>query len=57
MYFTKASKTLPFLNRIDDNIGKGTYVLYRLFNKESKEHNKGDIHYVQAIFWFFRHNR
>jgi hypothetical protein len=37
MYFTKASKTLRFFNRIDDNITRGTYVFYYLFNREIKK--------------------
>jgi len=56
MYFTKASKTRPFPNRMDDTITRGTYILHHLFSKE-KENNKGDLQYVQTIFWSFHDNR
>ena len=58
MYFAKASKTLRFLVPLEDNIRRGTCFLYCLLkNIEIKKRNKGEIHYEQAIFWFFRHNR
>jgi hypothetical protein len=32
MYFTKANKTLRFLNRINDNVMRGTCFLYGVLN-------------------------
>ena len=51
MYFTKASTTLRFLIRINDNIMKGTYVLYCLF--KHKERKKQYRRYSLCTSYFF----